>query len=505
VAGWALVEFVFLVAGVFPDLTKTLMTTVVTETILAIVAATAIRRSPAWLAPIGSTRNVWVAAPRIKRQPRKAIHVLWGSSALSLGGIGLLAIASASPHPTGTTVATWAFAGPAQVDQRTGQVYVLSGQQTDQDGQPSWVNNLSILDGATSVTLDTIPIGGDQPSALAVDGWSHRAFVVAMGSPEWTTEEVRTIDLDRRTVLRTATFVGNPNGNNSPGSGFGCQGNAIVVDEGAGRVFAVNCLTDPDGRTAPFIALIDAYSGTLLRSIRLPEPAAQLIALSQVHRVFAVAQSGNIVWMLDSRTGAILRTIKVDGATQDAVASRVVVGSRDDGGSLVFLDGRSGRIVRRLRVGLHPVAIALSEELGRAFLLDTVRSGMQSVNVLHTIDLRQGHQLGAVVLGQSANAAPLVDARNWRVFVLNMRATADSRNGTVSVIDADTGALIRTDVVGTFPLQPVLAERQGHIFVPSSAAYTDSRIEQVAVVERVLRSLWTQDTGQGILTMLNGR
>ncbi len=510
VAGWALVEFVFLVAGVFPDLTTTLMTTVVAETILAIVAATAIRRSPAWLASIASTRNVWAAAPRVKRRPRRVTRILWGGSVLSLGGIGLLAIASASPHTTGTTVATWASAGLAQVDQHTGQVYVLSGQRTDRDGQPSWVNNLSILDGATGVTLDTIPIGGDQPSALAVDGRSHRAFVVDMGSPEWTTEEVRTIDLDRRTVLPTATFVSNPDGNNSPGSGlggFGCQGNAIAVDEGSGRVFAVNCFIDPDGRTAPFIALIDAYSGALLRSIRLPEPAAQLIALSRFHRVFAVAQSGDLVWALDSRTGAILRTIKVNGATQalalDATTSQIVVGSRDDGGSLVFLDGRSGRVVHRLHVGLDPVSIALSGELRRAFLLDTVRSGTQWVNVLHTIDPRQGHRLHTVVLGQSSNAAPVVGTRSRRVFVLNAWDTADSGNGTVSVIDADTGALIRTEVVGTFPLQPVLAERRGHIFVPSGAAYTDSRIERVAVVERVLCSLWTQDAGQGILTMLN--
>lgn len=273
-AGWAFVDFLFLVAGVFPDLTTTLMTTVVAETVLAIVAATAVRRSPAWLAPISSTRNVWVSAPRVRSRPRRVIRVLGCGSVLSLGGIGLLAIASASPQPTGTTVATWASAGPAQVDQRTGRVYVLSGQQINHDGQPSWVNNLSILDGVTGVTRDTIPLGGDQPSALAVDGQSHRAFVVDMGSPEWTTEEVRTIDLDRRTVLRTATIVGNPNGNNSPGSGFGCRGTAVAVDEGAGRVFAVNCLTDPEGRAAPFIALIDAYNGALLRSIRLPEPAA---------------------------------------------------------------------------------------------------------------------------------------------------------------------------------------------------------------------------------------
>lgn len=87
--------------------------------------------------------------------------------------------------------------------------------------------------------------------------------------------------------------------------------------------------------------------------------------------------------------------------------------------------------------------------------------------------------------------------------MLNTWDTAGSRNGTVSVIDADTGALVGTEVVGTFPLQPVLTEREGHIFVPSGAAYTDSRIRRIAVVEQVIRSLWTQDTGQGILTMLN--
>jgi len=111
-------------------------------------------------------------------------------------------------------------------------------------------------------------------------------------------------------------------------------------------------------------------------------------------RVF-VAQSGAAgVAMLDSRTGALVRVVRVDAGpfalAADRRAGRIVVASWGQpvdprtwswspdaaggptAGSVSLLDARTGDVVRQIATGPIPLAVAVDERRGRAVVTNAV-------------------------------------------------------------------------------------------------------------------------------------
>ena len=100
--------------------------------------------------------------------------------------------------------------------------------------------------------------------------------------------------------------------------------------------------------------------------------------------LFTLDPSGNLVRMLDARKGATLAVTHVTANTtalsMDAVHEHLLVvsigptdalGRPHTDGILSVIDARSGRLLRTLRVGACPTAIAVDERSDRAFVLNT--------------------------------------------------------------------------------------------------------------------------------------
>src|SRR5436309_9856430 len=152
--------------------------------------------------------------------------------------------------------------------------------------------------------------------------------------------------------------------------------------------------------------------------------------------------------------GPVLRTIAV-AASPDAVAvdertGRAFVLSVGDGhGRVSVLDAGSGRLLRTVAVGISPVAVAVDERTNRVVV---VNAGSGTLSLL---DARSG-----IVLHTSADhLAPrmvAVDQKTGRVFIANGAAPAGQGNitggGSVSVLDARSGTVLRTVPVGLTPL-----------------------------------------------------
>ncbi len=123
----------------------------------------------------------------------------------------------------------------------------------------------------------------------------------------------------------------------------------------------------------------------------------------------------------------------------------------------------------------YPYAIAVDQTTARAFVLtmaspDPTMGGAGSVSVL---DAATGDVLGATAVGLNPRSITL-DERAGRVFVLNAgppNASRDFRGpGSVSVLDATTGALVATVPLPVSPTSLMLAVQAGRVFVYTPVA-----------------------------------
>lgn len=122
-------------------------------------------------------------------------------------------------------------------------------------------------------------------------------------------------------------------------------------------------------------------------------------------------------------------------------------------------------VPRSVAVGANPVALALDERAGRAFVLSD--SGVTAM------DIRTGAVIYTVAVGGGASALA-VDERSGRVFVAGTDAAGPTGSpigaGSVSVFSARDGTLLRSTEVGVTPSALALDARGGLLVVAGGSA-----------------------------------
>lgn len=163
----------------------------------------------------------------------------------------------------------------------------------------------------------------------------------------------------------------------------------------------------------------------------------------------------------------------------DARTNRAFVTNRTDD-TVSMLDARSGAVLRTLPVGQGPLSLAVDTRTRRVFVVNETAG---SVSVL---DARTGRRYRTVPVGAirpqpeaAANPVDLaVDERWGHVFVLNEGAI-DQRGratpGTVSVLDATSGRVVRTIAVGINPSALAVDEAAGRLVVVNTGPPGPSR------------------------------
>jgi YVTN family beta-propeller protein len=128
-------------------------------------------------------------------------------------------------------------------------------------------------------------------------------------------------------------------------------------------------------------------------------------------------------------------------------------------GTVVTLDSGRGTLVRTLSLDLYPGTLAVDSHLGRAFINAVSEFGTDTaLNTLHVLDLRTGTMMRVLSRGTYLIDVA-VDQRTDHVFA------ADSAANRVYLLDARTGALLRTIKVGQSPEQVVVAAGADRVFV----------------------------------------
>lgn len=169
--------------------------------------------------------------------------------------------------------------------------------------------------------------------------------------------------------------------------------------------------------------------------------APSAMAVDQVlHHLFVLNFGDGTVSMIDTRRIAAVRTLAV-GGTPNPVGYGLAIAPTSrrvfvvDGGRAVrMLDARTGALLRAIRLPVDPFFVAVDNRAQRVFVSESNNFKGNSVVML---DARTGTLLHRTIVGAGASALA-ADERTGHVFVLNIGAN------TVSMLDARTGALLRT-------------------------------------------------------------
>lgn len=228
---------------------------------------------------------------------------------------------------------------------------------------------------------------------------------------------------------------------------IGARPAALAVDARAGRVLVTAYGDD-------MLRIYDARSLSLVRSLPLDTPTGPLAVDEQSGRAFVVTGGGASLTVVDTRSGQMLRSLSANLAEQPALAvdpgSNHVFVTTEDG--VLLLDGRSGAVLRRVRLGVAPDALAglaVDATAGRALVVD------HNDGQVIVLDTRSGRVVRTVPVGLGPTSV-VVDARTGRALVVN------ANENSLSLFDPHGGATRRLATEAG-----AVAAGSGHLFVAS--------------------------------------
>lgn len=345
-----------------------------TVSVLAPHDGTAAHRVPVGTGPTavvvdGRDQRVVVTDASQRAGEQAGRIVAWGAIGTESGGVSIL---DAADGRLLRTIPADVSVQGAVVDARQGRVFVLTYTPPDSGG-------VSLLKMARGRIAPVAAVPGS-PLAGAIDARANRLIVVSEESlgASVSVFDATTGRLVRRSAISLVLSSGDP----------------LAVDQATGRAFVVTTQVDARRTLRGRVAMFNTRTGALLHTATLPSAPEAVAVDGRTGHVF-VAMSGAAslsvplsidpgqVAMLDARTGAVIHTSRVGVAPAalavDARYHHVLVanvgvvdprGIAQGPGTVSVLDTRSGAVVRTVTVGIAPNDIALDERDSRAVVLN---------------------------------------------------------------------------------------------------------------------------------------
>jgi DNA-binding beta-propeller fold protein YncE len=250
------------------------------------------------------------------------------------------------------------------------------------------------------------------------------------------------------------------------------SGSPVAIDGRSGHIFVSRF----DGTS---VSVLDAATGRALRTVRLRPhryslqtalAAFALVVDERTNRIFAGDSLGGAMSVLDAASGRLLRTTRLPMSDNpsaplvDVRTGRVFV---VDGAGVAMFDAASGRLLHTVAVpsrpGMSPaLELSVDEHSGRVFAVD-MEDGMVRV-----LDGWSGRVLRTTRLGTALDDMA-VDSRRGRLIVTipgdDNRAAASTAPGRVVVLDERTGAFLQTIMMAPAPVSVAVDEATGHVVV----------------------------------------
>ncbi len=415
------------------------------------------------------------------------MRVRYGALGLAALGLfaGMLVASRASAGPVLATVPLGTTPIAIAVDARTGRAFVVNNGD----------NTISVLDTHAGTLLRTVAVG-QNPTGIAVDERAGRvvvtdaatrvdapagqlvSFLLSIGAPR----DVSLLDAMSGYPLRRIPAAASP----LPPMVDARRGQAIVATYAN------------DGLDSERVRVLATANGRLTQSLAMGGISLAGAIDGRDNRLILVRASVDVdgglgkatVDVLDTASGRLVRRGALGGLPApgklavDETTGRAFVLTTDvttNRGTVVVVDTRSGRLLRSTPLPGMPAAMATDARTGHVFVT-TQGSAPRAIGVASValrpvglgrvamLDARTGALLRLIGVGVAPGAVA-VDGRSGRVFVANAgpvdRLGNASEPGTVSVLDARSGAVLRTVTVGLDPDSIAVDERAGRAFVVS--------------------------------------
>jgi len=378
---------------------------------------------------------------------------LFASASMILGTtalVGPLVPVSAAPlPPVVATIPVGAEPGALVVDPQGPYAFVANYR----DG------TVSTLDPLRPRVVRTTRVGAG-PAALAVDAHDGQLFVANADSGTVSALTLRTGAL-RRTIHVDPYPVA-----------------LVVTGVGAATHLFIGALgpVDAAGGVGAHgsVTMVDAPAGIVVRHISVGAHPTALAVDGRVGHVVVLSGSGATLLAADS--GRVLHQTTVAPSLAVAIDARTgrafAVGADK---AVRLLDTRTGALLRTVSVGENPRSVGVDERAGRVFVtvegpLDAVGQPRHQGHVV-VLDATTGALVGAVQVGKGPDALAL-DGRTGKAFVVN-----DADN-TVSAVDVTRTAVDRTVPVGTTPVTVAVDQRDGRVLVTALRQSTVSVLDE---------------------------
>ena len=427
--------------------------------------------------------------------PLRRPRVLAAGVVLVVAGlIPMAALWHTDTGPVVDTVTVGKMPGMIEVDASTDRAFVTDSAD----------HTVSVLDARSGAVLRTVALG-HEPDTLQVNERTGR--VVVLSDTGYSADT-----LDAATGIRLRTVAVNP---------FD-----LAVDDQTGQMLVAG---PDGSLAFSTLTMLDGRSGSVLRRYRVDTGIVWTLAVdSRTRRAFVTNTDNGTVAVVDLASGHTLRLASV-GAQPVQVAVDTLTGRafvmNNGGDTVTMLDARSGAVLRTIKVGANPARAAVDERTGRVFVVHgrgtpaDPNTGSLSGFAAYTatgvtmLDARSGAVLGSVPVGGSpVDDVGYVDARNLAVdqrrglvFVINQPAAVvlsgsvltfvnlhttgnahiavgvgnasylgyqtaggaanSAVAGSVSVLDARSGHLLRTLRVGRHPIALAVDEATARLFV----------------------------------------
>lgn len=382
------------------------------------------------------------AVPPVMRRSR------WGRGTVALAVLlgvlgGGIAYDRAQGDPVVASVSVGIDPSPLVVDAATNRAFVYN--RTD--------GTVSTLDTRSGAVRDTVPVGS-QYAWMAVAQRAGRVFVSSGGN-----DSITMLDARSGRVLRVDAPIAE------------ATVRQIAVDEASGHVFVGH-------RDINVVSLLDAHSGAILRRVPVCGGPFAVADSARTGHVFVKCNDG-VVDMLDARSGRVLHHVALPLSAfgyvfVDDATNRVFVQDETTSGRLAVLDAHTGALsaVRHVVSIANPVADPRTGHVYLSLGGPGIPGSPGAASQVAMLDGRSGAVLRRVVV--PANPTVLAcDARSGHLLVASVGAVRanlqPAGDGTLSVLDAATGAILRRVPLGLAPADMAIDPTAGRVLVDNSA------------------------------------
>ena len=288
-----------------------------------------------------------------------------------------------------------------------------------------------------ALSLTKIQVAPDA-SSLVVDGDLGRG--VAMSTGDSPGDQVTLFDTQTHRVVRRLYL------------GYAQHSLSAVFDARDGRLFlAVN---DDRSAHAGWVWMLDARTGAVLRRTAVGGDVEAIALDASAGRLYAGTTPGSLATLatLDTASGELLRSVfaatacgsagttMITGLAVDTSTHHVFELCGDDGsphpGSLAAFDGPTGKLLWVRGTGIAPEDLVVDSGTERVFVADTGEQSAQALpNTLETLDARTGRTVHTVPVGEPVGL--IGDPARRRVLLFDQLYT-----GSVSLLSSRTGIVL---------------------------------------------------------------